>query len=135
MTRTEFKTLLEFAAKNALILFNGKYYEKIDGVAMGSPLGPTLSNLFLCHWEEIWLKECSDKFMPVYYKRYMDDTFLLFSTRDHIKKFLRFINSRHKNMSFTYEVENNDKLPFLDILVIREDKEFTTNVYRKRQWF
>ena len=61
----------------------------------------------------------------------MDDTFLLFSTRDHIKKFVRLINSRHKNMSFTYEVENNDKLPFLDILVIREDKEFTTNIYRK----
>ena len=34
-------------------------------------------------------------------------------------------------MSFTYEVENNDKLPFLDILVIREDKEFTTNIYSK----
>ena len=30
-------------------------------------------------------------------------------------------------MSFTYEVENNDKLPVLDILVIREDNEFTTN--------
>ena len=32
---------------------------------------------------------------------------------------------------FTYEVENNDKLPFLDILVIREDNEFTTNIYSK----
>ena len=55
----------------------------------------------------------------------------LFSTRDHIKKFVMFINSRHNNMSFTYGVENNDKLPFLDILVIREDKEFTTNIYCK----
>ena len=34
-------------------------------------------------------------------------------------------------MSFTYEVVNNDKLPFLDILVTREDKEFTTNIYCK----
>ena len=53
-TKNEFKTLLEFATKDALILFNGKYYEQIDGVAMGSPLGPTLANVFLCHWEEIW---------------------------------------------------------------------------------
>ena len=37
----------------------------------------------------------------------------------------------HEKMSFTYEVENNDKLPFLDILVTREDKEFTTNIYRQ----
>ena len=61
----------------------------------------------------------------------MDDTFLLFSTLGHIKKFFKYINSRHENMLFTYEVENNDKLPFLDILVTREDKEFTTNIYRK----
>ena len=33
-------------------------------------------------------------------------------------------------MSFTYETETNNKLPFLDILVTREDK-FTTMIYRK----
>ena len=31
-------------------------------------------------------------------------------------------------MSFTYKVENDEKLPFLDILVSREDKEFPTNI-------
>ena len=135
-TKIEFKTLLEFATKDALILFNGNYYEQTDGVSMGSPLGPTLANVFLCHWEEIWLKKCPTKFKPVYYKRYMDDTFLLFSSKDHYKKFFRYINSRHKNMSFTYEVENDDKLPFLDVLVCREScssqlNSFTTNIYRK----
>ena len=131
LTRVVFKTLLGFATKNVLILFNGKYYEQIDGVSMGSPLGPTLANVFLCHWEEIWLNKCSVKFKPLYYKRFMDDTFLLFSSMDHIKKFFRYINSRHKNMSFTYEVENDDKLPFLDILVTREENKYTTNIYRK----
>ena len=77
MSKIEFKTLLEYATKNALILFNGKYYEQVDGVAMGSP---TLANVFLCHWEELWVKKFPDKFKSVYYKRYMDDTFFLFST-------------------------------------------------------
>ena len=101
---------------------------------MGSPLGPTLANVFLCHWE---VEKCSEKFKPTYYKRYMDDTFLLFSSKDHIKKFFRYINSRHKNMSFTYEEENDNKLPFLDVLVRRDInvssqlKQFTTNIYRK----
>ena len=136
LTKIEFKTLLQFATKDALILFNGKYYEQTDGVSMGSPLGPTLANVFLCHWEELWLKKCPTKFKPLYYKRYMDDTFLLFSSEDHYKKFFRYINSRHKNMSFTYEVESDDKLPFLDVLVSRENcssqlKSFTTNIYRK----
>ena len=61
----------------------------------------------------------------------MDDTFLLFSSPDHCKKFFRYINSRHQNMSFTYEVENDNKLPFLDVLVTRENGMFTTNIYRK----
>ena len=60
----------------------------------------------------------------------MDDTFLPFSSTDHIKKFFKFINSRHKNISFTYETESDNKLPFLDILVTRENT-FTTNIYRK----
>ena len=29
--------------------------------------------------------------------------------------FFRFINSPHKNMSFTYETESDNKLPFLDV--------------------
>ena len=36
-----------------------------------------------------------------------------------------------QKLSFTYEVENNDKFPVLGILVTREDKEFTTNIYCK----
>ena len=55
-SRQQFKTLLSLAVKDSFFLFNGTYYEQVDGVAMGSPLGPTLANIFLCHWEEIWLK-------------------------------------------------------------------------------
>ena len=40
-----------------LIIFNGVYYSQVDGVAMGSPLGPTLANLFLAYHEEKWLND------------------------------------------------------------------------------
>ena len=59
MNKKQFKMLLEFATKKSFFLFNGKYYVQSDGVAMGSPLGPHLANIFLCHWEEIWLKKMS----------------------------------------------------------------------------
>ena len=106
-TREQFKKLLTLAVKNSLFLFNGAYYEQVDGVAMGSPLGPTIANIFLCHWEEIWIKKCPKQFKPEYYNRYMDDTFLLFTSEDHVKNFFRYINSRHKNMSFTFESEHD----------------------------
>ena len=50
----------------------------------------------------------------------MDDTFLLFSASDHVLKFHKYINSRHNNMTFTYETEKENKLAFLDVLVSRE---------------
>ena len=54
-TKIEFKSLLQLANKNSIYMFNQELYEQIDGVAMGSPCGPTLANLFLCHYENIWL--------------------------------------------------------------------------------
>ena len=71
--------------------------EQCDGVAMGSPLGPTLANIFLCDWEEIWIKKCRKQFRPVCYNRFMDDTFLLFSASDHVLKFHKYINARHND--------------------------------------
>ena len=103
--KSEFCSLFQYAVKDNLIFFNGKYYIQIDGVATGSPLGPTLANIFLCHWEVIWLENCPQQFRPLYYRRYVDDTFLLFSSESHVKKFLRYMNSRHVNMTFTFETE------------------------------
>ena len=60
----------------------------------------------------------------------MDNTFLLFDDKLHVKKFFRYLNSRHKNISFTLEEEAANKLPFLDILVNRNNA-FITNIYRK----
>ena len=130
-TKSEFRSLLQFAVKDNLILFNGKYYIQVDGVAMGSPLGPTLANVFLCYWEELWLAKCPKQFRPLYYRRYVDDTFLLFASESHVKKFLRYMNSRHDNITFTFETELEDKLPFLDVLVTREGPCLTTSLYRK----
>ena len=39
--------LLEFATKKSHFIFDGQYYDQIDGVAMGSPLGPVLANIFM----------------------------------------------------------------------------------------
>ena len=70
--------------QNNFFKFEGKIYKQIDGVAMGSPLGPTLANTFLCFHEQIWLNECPDEFKPVYYRRFGDEIFVLFRSPDHI---------------------------------------------------
>ena len=61
----------------------------------------------------------------------MDDTFVLFRSENDVKKFHKYIGSRHKNISFTFEIEKENCLPFLDVLVSREDNKFFTSLYRK----
>ena len=99
---------------------------------MGSPLGPTLANLFLAHHEELWLNNCPVQFKPKYYRRYVDDVFLMFQDRSHVKKFLRYMNSRHQNINFTVEEEENNSLSFLDIKITRDDGKLTTSIHRKK---
>ena len=41
------------------------------------------------------------------------------------------MKSKHKNIKFTYETENNNSLPFLDILISRSENGFKTSVYHK----
>ena len=40
-------SLLEFCLKNTYFLFQGKYYEQVHGVAMGSPINPLIANLLM----------------------------------------------------------------------------------------
>ena len=58
----QFRNLLELATKESSFIFDGICYQQTDGVAMGSPLGPTLANVFLCHYEEIWIQKCPKQF-------------------------------------------------------------------------
>ena len=59
----------------------------IEGVGMGLPLGPTLANIFMCHFETLWINSCPAQFKPVVYKRYIDDTFILFRNPTHSQLF------------------------------------------------
>ena len=45
--------------------------------------------------------------------------------------FLEYLNSQHSNIKFTFEAENNSKLPFLDVLISRNHCKAVTSVYRK----
>lgn len=55
LPRHVLKDLLLFVTKKSHFVFDGDYYDQIDGVAMGSPLGPVLANIFMCNFEEKWV--------------------------------------------------------------------------------
>ena len=130
--KTDFKRLLELAVLDTAFVFNENSYKQIEGMAMGSPLGPTFANIFMCSLEEDMLDNCPLAFRPLFYRRYVDDTFLLFRSQVHADNFLNYVNNIHRNIKFTIEYENNNQLPFLDVLVFRENDNFNTTVFRKK---
>ena len=131
LKREFFQKLLELATCNSYFMFNSKFYHQIDGVGMGIPLGPTLANTFMCFYEKIWLRDCPDDFRPILYRRFIDDTFLLFRDSAHVNKFYHYLNQKHPNIKFTKEIESNKSLSFLDVEIVKSNNAFATNVYRK----
>ena len=131
LTKKFFTTLLELSVLNSFFIFNNQLYKQVEGLGMGLPLGPTFANIFMCYHEQIWLRDCPDSFRPVFYRRYVDDTFLLFEHSSHAPLFLEYLNNKHNSIRFTMETEINGKLPFLDCCVSRNTDGFDISVYRK----
>ena len=120
--------LLEKATTNVQFSFNSTMFVQTDGVAMGTPLGPILANIFVGYNEERLFKT-SNK--PLAYFRYVDDTFALFNNERESRSFLDRLSLLHPSLKFTMEEEKDLMLPFLDVLVERRRRSFITSVYRK----
>jgi hypothetical protein len=127
------KKLLIFATKHSHFMFNGKVYDQIDGVSMGSPLAPLLVEIFLQNFEKTHLPAFK-KMGIIYWKRYVDDTFVLLDPKASVKDICNRLSKCDRALKFTVEEERIQKhtLPFLDILIQRQPGiGFKTRVYRK----
>ena len=128
ITESDLVTLLQLATKNQLFQFQGNLYEQVDGVAMGSQLGPLMANAFLCSIEE---KLELDNKLPNLYRRYVDDTLTTMPDVSTAQSFLSTLNSCHPSIGFTMELASNDTLPFLGMEIRKNGCHLSTSVYRK----
>ena len=64
------------------------------------------------------------------WRRFVGDTFAYVKIGS-VEYVLSVLNSFHKNIKFTYEEEQNNTLPFLDVLFIRDGEKLNSTVYRK----
>lgn len=132
LSEEHFRTLLMLAVKICHFICNDNIYKQLDGVAMGNPLVLVLANIFLCYHETKWLNNCPPGCKPNFYKRYIDDTFLLFDINvTQAENFTEYLNMQHQNMRFSLEIERNNCFPFLGIDVTHKLGQFVTSVYRK----
>ena len=112
-------------------LFNGLLYQQVDGVAMGSPLGPLLANIFMSHVEKLPFNSDLKKEVN-FWVRYVDDVFVIFDkVNPNINTILGFLNTVHPNIKFTVKHEVNHCLHILDVDIKFNNGVFSTSTYNK----
>ena len=91
---------------------------------MGSPPAPHLANGWLSTFDKTIQGESK------LYSRYMDDI-LSSIDKNQINDRLTMINNLHPSLSFTHEVENHGRLPFLDMSICNNNGILSSCWYRK----
>ena len=114
------KSLLKICCTNVPFMFNGKNYVQIDGLSMGSSLGPVMAE-FAMHMIESKLN------MPKIYLRYVDDILAVFDNHDEAIQFLEKMNSIHSAIKFTLETAVNSSINFLDMKITLKNDSLKTN--------
>lgn len=128
LQKDQLTQLLRMASTDQLFQFDGQLYEQCEGVAMGSPLGPLLANVFMCHLEE---RLADNDLIPSFYKRYVDDTLAIMPGLDAAENFLDVLNGLHPSIHFTMELSKNDSIPFIGTLITKNGNTLESQVYRK----
>ena len=106
----------------------GCMYLQIEGIAMGSPLGPLFANIYMAYLENRIFSTHNSK--PHLYARYMDDIFIQTENIDELLK-IKQLFEQNSVLKFTHELSNNSKLAFLDTLIDISNNSFHTSVYHK----
>ena len=120
------KKLLKDACHKTTFSFNNVLYEQIDGVSMGSPLGPTMADIIMTELERIIVDDLMADGVIKFYMRYVDDTLVLIKSEE-IQKVLDKLNSFDKNLRFTHDPFSDGDTHFLDIRI----RENTRDIYYK----
>ncbi|CAF1663857.1 unnamed protein product [Adineta ricciae] len=99
---------------------------------MGAPLAPVIADIFMAHLETTLMDQLKQSGVCEWH-RYVDDTFVLLEPTTNVADVLTILNNFHASIKFTYELEKDHSLPFLDVRVIRpqNSQQFETTIYRK----
>lgn len=100
--------------------FNGSIYKQTFGLPMGSPLAPVLSCILL---DDLIVKSIrKSTYKPKFIYKYVDD-FISEIHPDKIDYFVNILNSYHDRIKFTYELEENSVLNYLNLKIIHIEGE------------
>ena len=120
--------LLKLCLTCSFFQYNDKHYKQLHGTAMGSPVSGVEAEIVMQNIEQQALATYKET-LP-FWLRYVDDTFTAVH-KDEIDFLHEHLNKQNTYIQFTWEIEENGKIPFLDCLVSRDNHKLRTTIYRK----
>ena len=128
LTIDDIISLLQFTLSNNYFIYNNVTCKQIHGCAMGSPVSPVVANICTDVIENIAFEMTPTK--PKTWKRFVDDSFSIIK-KTAINSFLNLLNDIDPNISFITELEQDNKISFLDTLTTRQGNDLKIDVFRK----
>nr|XP_016847487.1 PREDICTED: uncharacterized protein LOC107982593 [Anolis carolinensis] len=125
--------LLNIVLENNYFRFDAQFYLQIWGTAMGSAMAPALANLFVAQLEidYIYNQERNPCLKDmIYYGRYIDDIFTIFSSYQTAEQFSSWINAIHPNIKFSKTIKSTDII-FLDVSIHQDERGLYVTNYSK----
>ena len=113
--------------------FNDQHYKQLQGTAMGTKMAPTYATLVMGYLEKLLYQSYEEKYGAAdaelfikLFKRFLDDCCLLWNkSKDQLTDLYQLLNSLYPKIKLT------DKLPFLDILLHKDQNKLYTDIYYK----
>ena len=122
--------LLSFCLHHTYLEFRGKYFRQLNGVGTGSHTSPVYSEIIVDYIYKNAIEIVSLDICP---SLYMDDGWLHWAWgMDEFHRFHDALNSIFPaEINFTYELEEERTINFLDMTITRKDDSFQYEFYRK----
>ena len=123
--------IVDHVLSNNVFDFDGKIYRQIHGTAMGTPMAPSIANIFMGCLERHLLSSSSWQVNPKMWRRFIDDILILWTHGEHqLKNFIDWLKSQHHTIKFTSN-HGRSRIPFLDVSMSVVEGIIVTDVHIK----
>jgi hypothetical protein len=132
-TAEQITELLKIILQQNYFKYQDEIYQPRTGVAMGSPISSTIAEIFLQTIENTQIKHLMDMKHVKFYTRYVDDVLLIYDERYLSKETIyNHISKIHPNSTLNPTFEEDNRVNFLDLQIIRKQNNIEIDIHRKQ---
>ena len=125
-----FKDMIKFCIEETnYVSHNDHIFKQKDGLTIGGCVSGILADFVITDLLDSAIEKAG--FEPTLLVKYVDDS-LAFIPKEEMENFYNILNDEDKSIQFTYELEENNQIPYLDMKVQRTPKHrIITSYYQK----